>query len=324
MHKLSTPITKMLNIDVPIIGAPMFLVSNEDMVVAISEAGGIGTFPSLNYRPTEDFLRALKSIKQRTSKPIGVNIIVNKSNLRQAEDLKHSLNCGVELYITSLGNPKDVIREAHKNGAKVFCDVINIEQAKKVQDLGADAVVAVCSGAGGHAGPTTPMVLIPWLKEQLSIPVIAAGGIANGATMASAFCLGASAVHVGTRFIASSECQVTTNYKQAIINSSPEKIIFTDKVTGTPCNFIHTKDLDNHKSLPKFINRLKKNKTLKPFISPLLKIMGKKAFINSLTTQKNIWSAGQTVGLIHDIKPCKDIIEEMVTSYHEALHKSPR
>ncbi len=172
----------------------MFLVSNVEMVVAVSEAGGIGAFPSLNYRPIDQYRNALKEMKSRTSKPIGVNIIVNKSNTRQHEDLKLALDAGVELLITSLGNPKEVIAAAHKNGAKVISDVTNLEHAKKVQDMGVDGVIAVGTGAGGHAGPISPVVLIPWLKRELSIPVIAAGGITEGKQIASALALGASGV----------------------------------------------------------------------------------------------------------------------------------
>ncbi len=156
MSRIQTPFTEMMKCDLPIIGAPMFLVSNVDMVTAISEAGGVGTFPALNYRPIEEYKKALLEIKSRTQKPIGVNIIVNKSNSRQMEDLKHALDAGVNLFITSLGSPKQVILEAHKNGAKVVCDVTNLEHARKVQDMGADGVIAVSSGAGGHAGPISP------------------------------------------------------------------------------------------------------------------------------------------------------------------------
>jgi nitronate monooxygenase len=120
MSQMKTAFTQMLGIDYPIIGAPMFLVSNADMVVSISEAGGIGTMPALNFRPIEEYRRVLKEIKSRTKKPIGVNVIVNKSNSRQNEDLKLALDTGVELFITSLGSPKQVIADAHKIGAKVI------------------------------------------------------------------------------------------------------------------------------------------------------------------------------------------------------------
>jgi len=214
MQSIPTEFTKLFNIDYPIIGAPMFLVSNEDMVVEISEAGALGAFPALNYRPIENYKKALSAIRARTQKPIGLNIIVNKSNTRQNEDLKYALDAGVNLFITSLGSPKAVIEEAHKNGAKVFCDVTNLEHALKVQDLGADGVIAVGSGAGGHAGPISPIVLIPWLKSKLDIPIVAAGGVTNGATLAAVLALGASAASIGTRFITSTEAKVDSAYKK--------------------------------------------------------------------------------------------------------------
>ncbi len=141
MKKIETPFTKMMDIQYPIIAAPMFLVSNVDMVTAVSNAGGIGTFPALNYRPLEAYKNALAEMKAKTKNPIGVNVIVNKSNTRANDDIKYALDAGVELFITSLGSPKDVIHEAHKNGAKVICDVVNLEHAQKVQDLGADGVI---------------------------------------------------------------------------------------------------------------------------------------------------------------------------------------
>src|SRR5437868_8540802 len=190
LSSIKSSFAAMMKVKYPIIAAPMFLVSNEDIVVAASEAGGIGTFPALNYRPIEKYQEALKNIKSRTQKPIGVNIIVNKSNTRQNDDLKHALDAGVELFITSLGSPKTVIEEAHKNGAKVICDVTNLEFAKKVQDLGADGVIAVGAGAGGHAGPISPLVLIPWLQRELRIPIIAAGGISHGAQILACLALG--------------------------------------------------------------------------------------------------------------------------------------
>ncbi|MDZ4084000.1 MAG: nitronate monooxygenase, partial [Bdellovibrionales bacterium] len=237
---IKTQMTDQLGITFPIIGAPMFLVSNVDMVVAISEAGAIGTFPALNYRPIEKYREALVEMKKRTKKPIGVNVIVNKSNTRQAEDIRIALDHGVELFITSLGSPASVIREAHKNGAKVYCDVTNLEHAKKVADLGADGLVAVGTGAGGHAGPISPLVLVPWLAREMKIPVIMAGGVAHGSQMLAALALGASGVHVGTRFIASREAGVDDAYKNAVVTATPEDIVMTTRISGTPAAVINT------------------------------------------------------------------------------------
>ena len=325
--KIETPFTKMMNIQYPIIGAPMFLVSNADMVVAISEAGGIGTVPSLNYRPESKFEEALKEIKSRTQKPIGVNIIVNKSNSRAQSDLKSALNNGVELFITSLGSPKEVITEAHKQGAKVICDVVNLEHAQKVQDLGADGVIAVASGAGGHAGPISPIVLISWLQKKISIPIIAAGGVANGATMASMMALGASAVSVGTRFIASQEAQIAQAYKDAIIRSTPEDIVMTTRISGTPVSVINTPYIEKKGlHLPWYLNALKNKKITKKYIVPLIHYLGSKSLEEAATTPswKTVWSAGQSVGLIEEQLPCSDIIQKLVSEYDQCLKKIPQ
>lgn len=325
--KIQTSFTEMMKIQYPIIGAPMFLVSNTDMVVAISEAGGIGTMPTLNFRPPEKYVEALKEIRSRTQKPIGVNIIVNKSNTRASGDLKASLDHGVDLFITSLGSPKEVIQEAHKNGAKVICDVVNLEHAKKVQDLGADGVIAVSTGAGGHAGPISPIVLVSWLQKKLDIPVIAAGGIADGATMASMLTLGASAVSVGTRFIASKEARIEQAYKDAIVKSSPEDIVMTTRISGTPAAVIKTPYIERiGLDLPWYLKILKNQQLTKKYIVPLIHFMGSKALEEAATgpSWKTVWSAGQSVGLIEDILSCEDIVKKLVQEYEECLKSAPR
>ena len=287
---ITTDFTRLFNIKYPIIGAPMFLVSNVEMVVAISEAGGLGTFPALNFRPIEAYAAALKQIKSRTRHPAGVNIIVNKGNPRQSEDLKYALDAGVEFFITSLGNPKTVIEEAHKNGAKVFCDVTNVTHAKKVQDLSADGVIAVAVGAGGHAGSISPLVLIPWLKKELSIPVVLAGGVAGGEGLTAALALGACAVSVGTRFIACHEANVDPAYKQAILRATPDDIVMTSKISGTPASVIN-------------------NEYVRSLSSP------------QKPSWKSVWSAGQDVGLIDEILTCREIVEQMAQQYHDRLAK---
>jgi nitronate monooxygenase len=327
MKKIETTFTKMMGIQYPIIAAPMFLVSNVDMVTAVSNAGGIGTFPALNYRPIEAYKNALIEMKSKTKNPIGVNVIVNKSNTRATDDIKYALDAGVELFITSLGSPKDVIREAHKNGAKVICDVVNLEHALKVQDLGADGVIAVGAGAGGHAGPLSPIVLVSWLQKKLSIPVVAAGGIADGNTMASMLTLGASAVSVGTRFIACKEAQIDPAYKNAVVNASPEDIVMTTRLSGTPAAVIRTPYIDKMGlDLPWYLKVLKDQKMTKKYIVPLIHFLGSKSLEQAATgpTWKTVWSAGQSVGLIEDILSCEEIIEKLVREYEECLNKAPR
>jgi nitronate monooxygenase len=321
MKPIRTPFSEMFGLQLPLIAAPMFLVSNEDLVVEASEAGALGAFPALNYRPIDKYKKALQAIRRRTKKAIGVNVIVNKSNARQGEDLRLALDAGVDMFITSLGSPKQVIAEAHAQGAKVFCDVTNLEHALKVEDLGADGVIAVASGAGGHAGPISPLVLIPWLKSRLKIPVVAAGGISHGSAMAACLALGADAVSVGTRFIASREASVDAAYKDAVVKSSPEDIVMTTRVSGTPAAVIRTPYIDKiGTDLPWIVRRLKEGAHTKKYVVPLIHWMGMKALEGAAEgpTWKTVWSAGQSVGLVNEILSVREIIAKMAAEYEQA------
>lgn len=317
----------MMGCKYPIVAAPMFLVSNVDVVVAVSEAGGVGTFPALNYRPVEEYRKALEQIRARTKNAFGVNIIVNKSNTRQKEDLKHALDVGVPFFITSLGSPQSVIADAHKNGAKVFCDVTNLAHAMKCEDLGADGVVAVGTGAGGHAGPIAQQVLVPWLKEKLKIPILAAGGIATGAQVASALALGADAAYIGTRFIASKEAGVEEAYKKAVVDSSPEDIVMTTRVSGTPAAVINTPYVQKlGLDLPIALKILKDIPATKKYVVPLIHMLGMRSLEQAANkpTWKTVWSAGQSVGLVHEILSCEDIIKKLVSEYLETIASLPK
>ncbi len=280
---IDTPITRMLGIRYPIIASPMFLVSNVELVSAVAEAGAIAAYPSLNYRPEESFRESVREIRRRTDKPFGVNLVI-KLTPRFEEDLKICLDEGVPFLITSLGDPTEVIRLAHQNGAKVFCDVINLKHALKVRDAGADAIIAVGAGAGGHAGTWTPYVAVPYLKEKTGLPVVAAGGIATGGAVAASLALGADAAYVGTRFIASREANADNDYKKMIVESGPEDIEYTPEVSGTNGNFLKA-------SLTRFRAG---------------EVQG---------AWKDVWSAGQNVGLINDIKPAADIVADLIREY---------
>jgi nitronate monooxygenase len=324
MKTISTRIAQMFGVQYPLIAAPMFLVSNEDIVVETCEAGALGSFPALNYRPIEKYVEALKAIRARTKKPFGVNIITNKSNARQTEDLKHALDVGVDFFITSLGNPKEVIAEAHRNGAKVFCDVTNLQFALKVQDMGADGVIAVAAGAGGHAGPISPFALIPWLKTQLEIPIVAAGAIASGEAWAAALCLGADAVSVGTRFIASTEAKVDEAYKQAIVAATPEDILMTTKISGTPAAVIRTPYIEkNGLELNWALKILKDHSMTKKWVTPLIHYLGMRSLEKAASnmTWKTVWSAGQSVGMVNEILSCREIVEKMIVEFEEASRR---
>ena len=301
--KIETAITKMLNIDLPIIAAPMFLVSYPDLVAAVSEAGGIGTFPSLNYRTPEELKDGLAEIRAKTKKPIGVNIILYKDhNPNWSKQLEVCLDAKVELLITSLGSPRSVVKEAKSVGAKVFCDVTTLKHARIVAKSGADALIAVAQGAGGHAGAISPFSLIPYLKEEIGLPVLAAGSIGTGSQMAAALSLGADAVYIGTRFIASNEAATDNDYKQMLIDSQPEEIVYTDEISGIPANW-----------LKKGVDRAKQ----------VMEQSGNSFGESEYKKWKNIWSAGHGIAQIKNIKPAKDIVDELVNDYLNTIKGLP-
>lgn len=322
---IKTEFTEMFNVDFPIIGAPMFLVSFADLVVAMSEAGGLGSFPALNYRPVENFKKATLEIKSRTTKPFGVNLIVQKSNKFQHEQLDVILENKVPLIITSLGSPRDIIRKAHAAGTKVFCDVVGLEHAKKVADLGADGLIAVASGAGGHAGDVSAFALIPYLRKHLpKLPIVAAGSIVDGKTMLAAMVLGASAVYMGTRIIASKESPASSNYKDAILKAGPEDIINTDKVDGFPGNFILTAELErlglSDGILETVVTRIPK---VKRWISLARAARSLLASDKSKVSYKNVFSAGHGVALIEEILSVQQIVIQTMRQYHQLKGQLP-
>jgi nitronate monooxygenase len=321
---IKTEFTQQFDIRYPIICAPMFLVSSVKMVVSASEAGGVGTFPALNYRPIERYRQTIKEIKSLTAKPFGINIIVQKSNKYQYKQIEHALEEKVPLIITSLGNPKEVIRLSHEVGTRVYCDVVGFEQAKKVADLGADGLIAVGFGAGGHAGDISPLALIPNLARMVKLPIIAAGSIVDGAGMAAAFALGASAVYMGTRFIASKEAEIAEEYKKAITRAVSEDIVNTDRVDGFPGNFIRTKELEAvglEKGLIEEI--LTKNKKIKRFISLSRAARSLFGDMDSKVSYKTVYSAGHGVGLIDTVLSIQEIMEKTVREYKETKAKLP-
>jgi len=324
MDALTTDFTEQFDVKYPIICAPMFLVSSVKMVVAASEAGGVGTFPALNYRPAEKYCDAIKEIKSLTAKPFGINIIVQKTNKYQHDQIEHALDEKVPLIITSLGNPKEVIRRAHQVGTRVYCDVVGFEHAKKVADLGADGIIAVSFGAGGHAGDISPFALIPDLVRRIKLPVLAAGSIVDGIGMAAAFALGASAVYMGTRFIASKEAEVSEKYKHAITHAVCEDIVNTDKVDGFPGNFIRTKELESlglEKGLIEAI--LTKSKRIKRFLALSRAARSLLGDEKSKVSYQTVFSAGHGVGLIDRVLSIQEIMEETVKEYLEIKSRLP-
>ncbi|MGV3664886.1 MAG: NAD(P)H-dependent flavin oxidoreductase [Leptospira bouyouniensis] len=312
--KIKTKISEMLKIDLPIIAAPMFLVSYPELVVAVSEAGGIGCFPSLNYRTPEQLREGILEIRSKTKKPIGVNLILHKEhNPNWAKQFEVVMDLKVELIITSLGTPRTIAKEIKANGSSLFCDVTTLKHANIVAKSGADALIAVSQGAGGHAGAITPFALIPYLKKETGLPVIAAGAISNGSQMAAALSLGADAVYIGTRFIATPESRAQNEYKQMLIDSSPDEIIYTEKISGIPANW-----------LAKSVERSPDILEDSPKKIAASHAGGEQAIEQEYKRWRDIWSAGQGVAQIDDVKPAGEIVKEIANQYLETINSLPR
>ncbi len=321
---MKTALTELLNIELPIIMAPMFLVTNNDMMVAAAEAGIAACIPGLNYRTVEDLEAGLKDIKSRTKKTIGVNLIVNKSNPYAKKQLYKCLDVGINFFITSLGTPEEVIREAHKQGAKVFCDVISEDYAKKVEGLGADGIIAVNSGAGGHLGNIPGSVLVPALKSVCKIPVISAGGVGSGAGIVSMLALGADGLSIGSPFIATRESGVSDDYKNGCLQYGADDIVTTTKLSGSRCTVINTPYMEKMGTEQNIIESvLNKNKQLKKYAKMLtyykgMKVLDKAAFG---ATYKSVWVAGTSIEFTHKIEGVGEIVARYKAEMKEAATK---
>jgi len=314
MEKTSS-ITDILNIKYPVILAPMFLVSNVEMIIEASKAGITGCIPALNYRTIEDLKASIKEIKSRTDAPFGINLIVNKSNFLYKEQLAVCCEFKVDYIITSLGSPEETIKEAHEAGVKVFCDVVNLDYAKKVESLGADALIAVNKEAGGHYGPTSYEELIPLLVQNCGIPIISAGGVGNYEQMRKMLDLGAAGVSVGSIFIASSESDVSKEYKEACVNYGAEDIVSSNKLSGSDCTVINTPYVremgTQQNSLENFLN---KNKRFKKWFKAFTFYKGMKKFQKAAfgATYKSVWCAGPSIEYVKAIRPVGEIVKSLV------------
>ena len=316
MNNFDTALTKMIKVKYPIIMAPMFLVSNAKMVIEACQSGVAGTVPALNYRNDEDFRKALQQIKDGVGDlAYGVNLIVNKSNIRFQEQLKTCVEFRVPFIITSLGSPQTTIEACKGNGMKVFCDVIDVAYALKVQAMGADAVIAVNNEAGGHAGNLSPEQLIPLLIKECKIPVISAGGVGDRKGLDRMLTLGAAGVSVGSPYIASVEAPVSHEYKQAIVDYGAKDIVRTTKLSGTPCTVINTPYVQQLGLQQNWLEKmLSQNKSIKKYIKMLTFYKGMKALEKAAfsATYQTYWCAGQSIEHVSAIKPVAEITRGLV------------
>jgi len=325
---VNTDFTAMTGVKLPVIMAPMFLVSNVPMMEAAIANGVMGVFPSLNFRVEKKLeevlthLSAYRRSKADSQGSYGVNLIVQQTNIWYEKHLELCVHHRVPFYITSLGNPSTVIKKAHSYGAKVFCDVTNLEHAQKAMQKGCDGFIAVGQGAGGHAGPYPLTVLVPALKKKFpDIPVVAAGGIASGAGIISSLASGASAASIGTRFIATFEAKVSEEYKKAVVNAGMNDIVLTERISGTPCTIINTPYVQKIGLKQNKIERwLSRNPRTKRYFKMLVQKRGLTLLEKAVMpgNYQNLWCAGQSVELVDDIVSCKDVIRRLETEMQTA------
>ncbi|MCR9202953.1 MAG: nitronate monooxygenase [Halobacteriovoraceae bacterium] len=321
---MKTWLTETFSIKYPIIMAPMFLVSNVEMLIAAADAGITGCTPALNWRTPEEFEVAMKELKEKCNGPFGINLIVNKSNIHLKRQIEILEKIPPDYVITSLGSPEETIKKLGPKGVKVICDVVDVQYAKKVESLGADAVIAVNSGAGGHAGPTPASILVPMLQKECNIPVISAGGVGTGAGLLSVMALGAEGVSIGSPFIACIESGVNEAYKDACVDYGADDIVLTSKLSGTPCTVIKTPYVEKIGTDQNFLESvLNKNKQLKKYAKMLTYYKGTKLLEKAAfgATYKSVWCAGPSIEFVNKKENVSSIIERLINEYDEAYKR---
>ena len=295
--------------------APMFLVSNVKMTIAASKSGISGCIPALNYRTIPELKSAIKEIKVNAEGPFGINLIVNKSNFLYKEQLKVCCDLKVDYIITSLGSPEETINKAHKAGVKVFCDVVNFAYAKKVEALGADALIAVNKEAGGHFGPMSFEELIPLLTKNCNIPVISAGGVGTKKELDNMLKIGAAGVSIGSLFIATTESEVSESYKKACVHFGANDIVSSNKLSGSQCTVINTPYVQKIGTQQNAFQRfLSKNKKLKKWFKAFIFYKGMKTFEKAAfsATYKTVWCAGPSIEHVKSIRPVSEIVADLI------------
>lgn len=290
----------------PVMVAPMFLVSCPRLVVESCKAGVIGSFPALNQRTSEgyeDWLNDIESALDPDDPPFAVNLIVHKTNPRLAADLEITVKHRVPIVITSLGAVSDVVDAVHSYGGLVFHDVTNLRFAEKALAAGVDGLIAVCCGAGGHGGTYNPFAFISELKAITDKPVIASGAISNGRSVLAAEAAGADLAYMGTHFIAAQESAASAPYKEMLIASSAKDIVYTPKISGVHANFL----------IPSV---QASNIDLATIDTPTLD--AEEELSGEAKAWKDIWSAGQGVGGVSTVMPLAEIVSTLKDEYRQA------
>lgn len=321
---MKTWLTTTFDIQYPIILAPMFLVNNNQMLIEAAKHGFIGCIPALNYRTPELFEAALVDLKRECNGKFGINLIVNKSNIHLKTHLEMLEKNPPAFIITSLGSPEETIKRLAPLGVKILCDVVDVEYAQKVEKLGAHALIAVNSGAGGHAGTIPPSILVPMLMKATKLPVISAGGIGTGAALLSMLALGAEGASIGSPFIATKESEVSEEYKNAVVKYGAKDIVMTTKISGTPCTVIATDYVKKIGTQQNFIEAfLNQNKQLKKYAKMLTYYKGMKAIEKAAfsATYQTVWCAGPSIEFSEKIETVETIVKRLIREYEEAFEQ---
>ena len=304
-------------LSLPLIGAPLFIVSNPDLVIEQCKAGIIGSFPALNARPKEVLDEWLDRITteladyaaKNPDKPVApytVNQIVHKSNDRLEYDVEMCVKYKVPVVITSLQAPTLVAPAVHSYGGLVFHDVTNIRHAKKALAEGADGLILVCSGAGGHAGALSPFALVAEIREFYDGPIILSGSMATGDQILAAQAMGADFAYLGTRFIATTEANAPQGHKDMVVDSTAEDIVYTNLFTGVSGNYL-AKSVAEAGMDPNDLPEADKSK------------MNFGSGGNMKTKAwRDIWSAGQSAGMVKDIAPAGEVVAQLRREYDAA------
>ncbi|MGE5471003.1 MAG: NAD(P)H-dependent flavin oxidoreductase [Bacteroidota bacterium] len=293
----------------PVICAPMFIVSNPELVIAQCKGGLIGSFPALNARPMEvldDWLTRIKAAlaDDPQAAPFAVNQIIHPSNERLEHDMALCIKHQVPLIITSLSAPTAIVPPVHAYGGKVFHDVISVRHAEKALEAGVDGLILVCAGAGGHAGTLSPFALVGEIRKFYDGPIALSGSITNGRAILAAQAMGADFAYIGTRFIATHEAHAVEAYKQAIIDSAAADVVYTPYFTGVHGNYLKKSIVASGLDPA---NLPEKDKTSMNFGAAA----GAKAW-------KDIWGAGQGVGTITEVLPTADLVARLKEEYRSA------
>ena len=309
-ERMNTRITELLGIKYPILQGGMAWVAESTLAAAVSNAGGAGIIAG-GAAPIDYLRDQIRRAKSLTDKPFGVNVMLLSPNAEELAQLV--IDEGVAFVTTGAGNPGKFMENWKAAGIKVIPVVPSVALAKRMERAGADAVIAEGTESGGHIGENTTMCLVPQVVDAVEIPVLAAGGIADGRGIAASFMLGAEGVQVGTRFLASEECQIHQNYKDLVIGAKDTDSVVTGRSTGHPCRNVKSK----------FAKRLQTSE--KDGITPeeFEQISAgslRKAVVDG-DLENGSFMCGAIAGMINDIKPCKDIVEEMFAQAEKLLNK---